>query len=119
MKNQPNSIIDILESTLTAEGEHIARLAKYRAVTEAEAGEGKKPYVALTLALDTGEVETRLYPGRVQYFMGAIARQTHGAVVGMKLSQILEYLKAHDFSVWASWDEEYGRMQYDFADHRQ
>lgn len=106
---------DEFEMTLPALGEHTGRVLSYKLVTEAEAGAGKQPYYAVTIEANDCAIQTRIYGGRVAYFMGAIARQTDGAIAGLKFTQVLEYLTKHDFSVWATWDEKYG-MQYNFTE---
>ena len=113
MKKQVSKF-DEFEMTLPALGEHVGRVLTYKLVTEAEAGEGKQPYYAVTIEAKDCAIQTRIYGGRVAYFMGAIARQTEGAVAGMRFTQVLDYLMKHDFSVWATWDDKYG-MQYNYS----
>lgn len=108
-----NKMLNELEMTLPALGEHVGKVTAYSVVAE----KGKQPYYALTISDGECELSTRLYAGRVAYFMGAIARQTGGAVAGMRTSQVLEYLTEHAFSVWVSYDETYG-IQYNFSKPR-
>lgn len=105
-----NNILDELEMTLPALGEHVSKVTAYSVVAE----KGKQPYYALSLSDGECMMQTRIYSGRVAYFMGAIARQTGGAVAGMRTSQVLEYLTEHAFSVWVTYDETYG-IQYNFS----
>lgn len=77
-----------------------------------------KAHLLLTLKGADGEVmESKLYPGRLAYFMSCIVRQTEGAVMGMQTSQVLEYLRKHSFDVWVSYSTQYG-VQFDYREPR-
>lgn len=105
-----NNILNELEMTLPALGEHVGKVTAYSAVAE----KGKQPYYSVSISDGEITMQTRIYSARIAYFMGAIARQTGGAIAGMRTSQVLEYLTEHPFSVWVSYDDTYG-IQYNFS----
>lgn len=94
-------------------GRHTCKVTCYEHVVPEE--EGKQDYILVTmLGKDCCTFEARLYAARIPYFMGAIARQTRGATAGIKLSAVLDYLMAHDFDIWVSYDPDYG-MQVNYS----
>ena len=105
-------------------GHHIVRVAHYELIPEKTVKTRTdlyttKPYILLDLAdKKTGEVTTtRLYSAFVPYFLDGIAAQTDGAISRMKLSEVLKYLGTHDFSIWVTYDKEYG-VQVNYREPR-
>ena len=97
-------INNFAEYTMPTIGRHTCRVTSFELVTPEV--EGKQPYIAvILLGNDVPTFETRIYSARVPYFMSAVARQTKGATGGMKLSNVLDYLMAHDFDVWVDYND--------------
>lgn len=92
----------------------------YQGRTE-DTGRMTKAYIRLELTTDDGEhIEAKLYEKGVAYFMNAIARQTNGATLGMKLSKVLNYITTHCFDVWVEFSTQYGvQVRYSDPDEQQ
>lgn len=110
--------------TYVASGHHIVKLINWELVPEREVETRTdhyitKSYVLLDLKdIKTGEVTTtRLYSNFTPFFIDQIAAQTDGAISGMKLSKIFEYLGKHDFDIWVSYSKQYG-VQVNYQEPR-
>lgn len=92
----------------------------YQGRTE-DTGRTTKAHIRLELTTDDGErIETKLYEKGVAYFMNAIAAQTSGATLGMKLSAVLNYITTHYFDVWVEFSSQYGvQVRYSDPDKQQ
>lgn len=92
----------------------------YQGRTE-DTGRMTKAHIRLELMTDDGErIETKLYEKGVAYFMNAIAAQTSGATLGMKLSAVLNYITTHYFDVWVEFSSQYGvQVRYSDPDKQQ
>ena len=118
MKNEINNINDTILDQMIPEdfdsfclptkGHHTVHLLTYELV-KAKSPE-HQAYIAVSWDdRETGEViEARIYSKAVPYFMANVNRQLDGALMGMKLSQVLAYLVNHTISIWVDWDSKYG-----------
>ena len=96
-------------------GHHIVKLANWELVPQKTVETRTdhyvtKPYILLDL-VDTKTNEAtvaRLYSGFVPYFLEQIAAQTDGAIGGMHLSEVLNYLGKKKFEIWVTYDKSKG-----------
>lgn len=100
-------------AALPSKGKHTVTLESYKMVPAKVADDGSilaQPYVALAWN-DHSKMEmvdVRLYSGMVPYFMDGLNRQLDGALMGMKLSAILEFLRTTEVNIWVDWSSKYG-----------
>lgn len=100
--------------TLPTEGRHTCKVQGFDMVKP----ENGQPYILVQLfGGDCAAFETRIYSARVPYFMAAVARQTCGAIGGLRLSEVLDYLTKHTFDVWVKYDKDYG-LQVNYSEPR-
>lgn len=100
-------------AALPSKGKHTVTLESYKMVPAKVADDGTvlaQPYVALAWN-DHSKMEmvdVRLYSGMVPFFMDGLNRQLDGALMGMKLSAILETLRTQEVDIWVTWSSKYG-----------
>lgn len=100
---------------LPTKGKHTVRLVSREKIAEKtdphdDTKVVAQKYIALTWQdTKTGEViPARLYSAAVPYFASNLNRQSGGNLMGMKLSQILDYTVTHAIDIWVDWSGEYG-----------
>lgn len=104
---------DFNDYALPTKGKHSVKLLSREKVAAKFDDDGKEiaqKYIALAWQ-DTethAVIDARLYSGAVPYFMAGINRQCGGNLMGMRLSQILDYAITHAIDIWVDWSPEYG-----------
>ena len=100
---------------LPTKGKHTVRLVSREKVAEKtdphdDTKVVAQKYIALSWQdTQTGEViPARLYSAAVPYFANNLNRQCGGSLMGMKLSQILDYVLTHAIDIWVDWSPDYG-----------
>lgn len=99
--------------SLPGKGKHSVKLVHCEmvpAVVDSNGEVRSQPYVSVNYK-DTrsGDVITsRIYSKAVPYFMENLNKQFKGDLMGMKFSQILNYIQKHAFEIWLDWDQKYG-----------
>ena len=116
------------DASLPTTGHHVVRIIRWELVPRKEivrryqgnvvhTGDYTKEYVSIDMKDTTSRdvYNAKLYPNGVPSFMNNLATQTDGAVMGMKLSELLRYFLQHDLEIWVRWDSQYG-VQIDYYD---
>ena len=104
---------DFSDYALPEKGKHTVKLLSREMIAAKRDDDGKviaQKYLALAWAdVETHVViDTRLYSAAVPYLMTGINRQVGGDLMGMKLSEVLDYTVTHAIDIWVDWSPDYG-----------
>lgn len=104
---------DISSSPLPSKGKHTVLLVSSEKIDEKKSDDGTtiaQKHLALTWqdVNDGSFIDARLYSAAVPYFMANLNRQLDGALMGMKLSGVLNYVVTHSVDIWVDWSSQYG-----------
>lgn len=120
----------IEECSVPALGAHRVRIIEWESVKEKwrEPNDGKEhsadeiTYMPAHIALKLRDQDNTLaysknvYSNSVLGMMKSINRQYKGMLGGMNTRKMLDFLKAHDFNIWAVWNDEAERVDIFFFD---
>lgn len=96
-------------------GEKVAKVNSYKEVKNTQGG-----YIDVEFQLDDRTYNYVIFPGKgdaqgkqINYFVSCLRNQWN-LDQAMSLREVLEYGKEHEFRVWFSYNDFYGRMNVEF-----